>query len=443
MRIKSRRLKLPQTSFVLASSLLLLLALPRLGSWVGERFGAEAEATDPQFELAYESVLELSKIPGYGRSNSFSSYGINQLDYDRWRQLNGKAVEELAEIEPEEIKAIYWSRWQTGECERYQAPLDIVCLDSVISFGAQQSQRLLANLPTDPQAAALEVVSRRELLRRRQVRPPMTPSKQLSLREGLTRDRALADLVAQPQATPTPLPSSPQQPQNNAPSANRSTDLTAEQVYSQVKPSTVEIWDTTQRGIASTASGIVLTSNGLILTNYHVVGSNSAPSVKLADGRKFSGTVTSIDPDLDLALIQLKGASQLPTTPFASDTTQTQVGDRVYAIGFPFGESWKLSTSQVIQLNSTCANGTSPLRCIRTPSGFLHPGNSGGPLINESGQVIGLNRAVQQSTGEGVSIPVETIQSFLNSRVGHPQPSKQPEPESNSRSPRQWRWPWL
>jgi S1-C subfamily serine protease len=140
----------------------------------------------------------------------------------------------------------------------------------------------------------------------------------------------------------------------------------------------------------------------------------------LADGRKFTGRVTSIDPELDLALIQLDRASGLPTAPFAQNSSQLKVGDMVYAIGSPLGESWKMTTAQVIELNSTCANGASPLRCIRTPKDFLHPGNSGGPLIDNQGDVIGVNRAVQQSTGEGVSIPVETIQHFLDNRMGYP-----------------------
>lgn len=114
------------------------------------------------------------------------------------------------------------------------------------------------------------------------------------------------------------------------------------------------------------------------------------------------------------------------------------MGDKVYAIGSPHGKSWTLSTATVIELNSTCANGTSPLRCIRTPSGFLYPGNSGGPLINASGEVIGVNRAVQQSTGEGVSIPIETVQQFLAQRMGQPDTLGQPDTVDRSPPTRRW-----
>ncbi|MBF2046320.1 MAG: trypsin-like peptidase domain-containing protein [Leptolyngbya sp. IPPAS B-1204] len=418
MNVKSGRFKLssvtPSLSLLVVSVLLLLMA-PRLSSWVMQRLGKSAQPADPKFELAYDTIRELGNTaPGYGGLGGFNSYGITQLEYDRWRQLNGKPIRDLVEIENQEVRAIYQMHWQDGDCGRHLSPLDVTCLDSAVSFGVPQTKQLLANLPTDPTEAALEVVSRRERLRRSQLRPPLTPGKQLALRDGLRRDRILADLVADlpTQVIPSPMP--------EAVSPLPAAALSAEQIYSKIKPVTVEVWNSSHQGIASTAAGIILSPNGLILTNHHVVERNPSPSVKLADGRQFRGTVTSFDPELDLALIQLKRVNGLPITPFAISTAQVKVGDRVYAIGSPRGESWKMSSSQVIELNSTCANGTSPLRCIRTPDGFLQPGNSGGPLIDGSGQVIGVNRAVQQSTGEGVSIPIETIQDFLAQRMGQP-----------------------
>lgn len=436
---------LPSLTLWLISGLMLAALVP-FGSWLLKR-GQQSLVSDPKFEQVYPMVLQLGQAEV--RHPLGSRYGIYQLDYDAWRQLNGKPVEDLANIQEPEIKAIYLERWQQANCQQYDSPLDVTCLDSVVSLGRQASQ-LLVNLPANPEQAALEVVSRREELRHHQLRPPLTPSKRLVLQEGLERDRALADLIVsgaipsgaitQPAPAPSDLqpnlqpdlqpgpPTGSSLPNSSsiAPSSPNS-ELSAEQIYQQLKPSTVEIWNI-RNGVASTASGVILNPNGLVLTNQHVVQSNPRPSVKLADGRKFDGTVMSIDDSLDLALIQLRGAHNLPTTPFAPDTSSVKVGDSVYAIGSPRGESWKMSQTQVIELNSTCANGASPLRCIRTPSGFLQPGNSGGPLINSQGQVIGLNRAVQQSTGEGVSIPVETIQTFLAQRVGQPQAEANPYP---------------
>ena len=428
---------------LLVASALLLVSLPLGGLLL--RKTQSSEINDPQFEQAYQSVLQLSKSPS-AYAHLFSHAGISQLDYDRWRQLNGKPIADIDQIQPDEVKAIYYEQWQKGECANYRTPLDLACLDSMINFGDIQGQQLLSNLPADPAQAAMQVVERRKLQRRRQIRPPLTPSKRLALREGIRRDQALADMIA---SRPNPvlpnpaLPSSPAQPPIALPSAPNPTgsQQPVEQIYADLKPSTVEIEDRTRRGSASTAAGVILTADGLVVTNYHVVESDNRPNVKLSDGRQFTGNVVSIDESLDLALVQLQGARNLPVAPLAANTTQLQVGDPVYAIGSPLGQSWKFSQSQVIELNSTCANGSSPLRCIRTPGGFLLPGNSGGPLIDGNGQVIGINRAVQQSTGEGVSIPIETIQQFLGRRSGQPNlnPIAPSQPEPPSRNPLQ-RW---
>ncbi|MCU0524662.1 MAG: trypsin-like peptidase domain-containing protein [Elainella sp. Prado103] len=391
----------------------LLLAGLRSSGWILQQWGARF-LTDPQFEAAHQTLLQMSEhTSGYASLwSGLNQYGISQLDYDTWRQLQGKPVEDLINIQPSEVKAIHQELWHHSQCAQYAPPLDITCLDTALSFGVAQSQALLANLPADPTQSALEVASRRELWRRRAVRPPLTPSKQLTLREGLRRDRALADWIADYADQPEP---------NSASEAE--IPLETDALYQQVKQVTVEIWNNSQFGIATTASGIILTEDGLVLTNYHVIQSNPNPTVQLADGRQFDGTIASIDQELDLALVQLEAAYNLPTATLAQNTALVQLGDTVHAIGSPHGRSWTMSTATVIELESTCANGTSPLRCIRTPSRFLYPGNSGGPLINEFGEVIGINRAVQQSTGEGVSIPIETVQQFLNQRMGSPAPT--------------------
>jgi hypothetical protein len=441
-RLKKLRSVMPTLSLVLLTGLLMLM-LPQLGAWVLNKIRGSNLPHHSQFETAYQGVRSLDEKGYASILGSATHYGIRQLDYDKWRQLNGKPVKDLSEITEEEVKAVYWMHWETGNCEQFPLPLDLVCLDSVASFGAQSSQSFWVNLPTEPKQAAMEVVSRREAARRRAMRPPITPSKQVAIREGLRRDRALADIVAatlspQPPAQPpVPYAAPPSQQPFTSPPAQQG-QLSAEQIYAQVKPATVEVWNTTQPGIASTAAGVILTADGLVLTNHHVIERNLSPTVKLADGRKFTATVSSIDHTLDLALLQLNQASDLPTAPLSSDTTQVKVGDTVYAIGSPRGESWAFSTSQVIALNSTCANGTSPLRCIRTPGGFLYPGNSGGPLIASSGEVIGINRAVQQSTGEGVSIPIETVQEFLNQRMGLPQQQPPQSLPKRSSWPRRW-----
>lgn len=199
-----------------------------------------------------------------------------------------------------------------------------------------------------------------------------------------------------------------EQPSNPSPSA---TKLSSEQIYQQAKPFVVEVWISTT-GIIAPAAGILLTSDGLVLTNYHVIHEASFDFVRSPNGQDFNGTVIEVDPSLDLALIQLEGARNLPTANLSSRSAQIKIGDTVYAIGSPLAAHWKMTEAEVIEVNSDC--GLPSLQCIRTPKGFLKPGNSGGPLLDSTGQVVGVNRAIQDGTGEGVSIPIETIQQFVD-----------------------------
>ena len=161
-----------------------------------------------------------------------------------------------------------------------------------------------------------------------------------------------------------------------------------------------------------------MSADGLILTNAHVVERNSNPTIHIRNQandqqseQQYPGQTIAVDRQLDLALVQASGASNLTVAPLAQTTAQVKTGDTVYAIGSPEGEHWKITTTQVLAVQSPC--GLPSLKCIRSPKGFLEPGNSGGPLLDQSGTVIGINRALQESTGEGVSIPVEAVQDFL------------------------------
>ncbi|MFM7425765.1 MAG: glycosyl hydrolase 108 family protein, partial [Elainella sp.] len=146
-----RSLNLPTISLWLISGLM-LAALGPFGSWLLKR-GQPSLTSDPKFEHAYPTVLQLGQSEV--KNPLGSRYGIHQLDYDTWRQLNGRPVEDLANIREPEIKAIYLERWQQANCQQYNSPLDVTCLDSVVSFGRQANQ-LLVNLPVDPEQAALE-----------------------------------------------------------------------------------------------------------------------------------------------------------------------------------------------------------------------------------------------------------------------------------------------
>lgn len=477
MRPNVQRFKSRRAVIVLGINVLVWVGAGVFLAWAvrGTFSGWFAPQDQTSFEDAFESITELDESgtsePTYLPSPAGqTNYGITQALYNVWRQRQGQPIQPVARIDMEEVRSIYQEFWTQGNCDGYAAPLDLVCLDTVVSFGLELSKEFLMDLPADPQEAALTVVERRKEFRyqragnyaygrngtqsgrqwdspRRAPTPrsptPRSPSQrdplwqgvEQQLEEGLQHDRALAALVE----SYTPSQQSkfswdlrrwlgwqesessssetgdrpntrPDTHSEQDASSGNNVPLSSTQIYSQAKPYTVEVWIQTT-GILAPASGIVLTSDGLILTNYHVVNASSFDFVRLANGQDYEGTIIDTDPDLDLALIQLDDAKGLPIANLAKDSSHIRVGDTVYAIGSPTGDHWKMTTAEVIAVQSEC--GLARLECIRTPEGFLKPGNSGGPLLDSYGQVVGVNRAIQQSTGEGVSITVEDIKRYV------------------------------
>ena len=437
-RFRTRRIALLGMNLALwvATALVLLRLFQEMGS--GSRSTQLNSTQQASFEEAFQSVTELGRDAAYlPMPLGGAEYGISQAIYDAWRYEQRQPPQEVEQISLDEVQTIYQHYWNRGNCAQFAPPLDIACLDSVISFGVEHGKSFLTNLPTEPQVAALEVARRREEFRYRTMgNYAFVGGGQQFLTEGIKRDRALASLAESYSPSQQsdfsfdlrrwlgfepPQPSEPPQPApdvENSPRSRRvfpetssaTTPLTSDEIYTQSKPFTVEVWIETN-GIPAPATGIILTSDGLILTNQHVVKDSVFNFVRLADGRDYSGRIVDVDPGLDLALIQLEGASNLPVAEFAQTSSHVKQGDTVYAIGSPTGTHWQMTTAEIIQVQSDC--GLMDVRCIRTPQGFLKPGNSGGPLLDSFGQVIGVNRAIQQRTGEGVSIPVEVIQAYV------------------------------
>jgi S1-C subfamily serine protease len=180
---------------------------------------------------------------------------------------------------------------------------------------------------------------------------------------------------------------------------------------------------------ASLGSGFVIDGSGDIATNAHVVTSDSgveakAVYVQFGDGNRVEGKIVGTDPNSDVALLRIKpsdlrgaGAKLVPV-PFGS-TSGLLVGDPVAAIGSPFGEQQSLSTGVVSALNRDIESLTRfPIsNAIQTDAAINH-GNSGGPLLNAKGRVIGINSQIRSTGGggEGVgfAIPVETVKRSLD-----------------------------
>ena len=153
---------------------------------------------------------------------------------------------------------------------------------------------------------------------------------------------------------------------------------------------------------ASSGSGFILTKDGYIATNYHVVEKADTVKVTLYNGDEYEARFIGGDSDYDLAVIKVEATDLLPVTLGDSDTLN--VGDHVLAIGNPLGElTFSMSGGMVSSVNRAInVNGT-PFNMIQTDAS-INAGNSGGPLFNSYGEVIGIVSAKYSSSGSGASV---------------------------------------
>ena len=202
--------------------------------------------------------------------------------------------------------------------------------------------------------------------------------------------------------------------------------LTVGEIYEQVADGVVEItaggvtdrsssgqFATSQEGQA-TGSGFVLDEEGHIVTNAHVVEGATSLSVRFADGDEVSATLVGADPSTDLAVIDVDlPASELEPLALADEST-VEVGDDVVAIGSPFGLAGTVTTGIVSALDRTieAPNGYAIDGAIQTDAAINH-GNSGGPLLDASGEVIGVNSQIASESGGndgvGFAVCVDTV----------------------------------
>ncbi|MFI9295650.1 trypsin-like peptidase domain-containing protein [Streptomyces gardneri] len=231
-------------------------------------------------------------------------------------------------------------------------------------------------------------------------------------------------------------------------------------VAQAVSPSIVEISASSNSG-KSTGSGVIITSDGEIVTNNHVISGASSISVQLSDGKTYEAEVVGTDPDKDLALIKLQGASGLKAATLG-DSSKVKVGEEVVAIGSPEGLTGTVTSGIVSaldrdvtvakdddsgsqdqqqgqqydprqgwpfefggqQFNGDTGTSKTTYKAIQTDAS-LNPGNSGGALINMKGEIIGINSAMYSpsssngstagSVGLGFAIPVDTVKADLDS----------------------------
>lgn len=166
-------------------------------------------------------------------------------------------------------------------------------------------------------------------------------------------------------------------------------------------------------------SGFVIDKDGHILTNYHVVADARQVEVTLHNHKRYKATVIGTDPAHDLAVIQIKAPELVPAV--LGDSRSLQVGQKVYAIGNPFGLAGTMTRGIVSSIRPVREpNGATIDEAIQTDAA-INPGNSGGPLMNWHGEVIGINTMILSNSGQnagiGFAIPINTAKAVLNDLV--------------------------
>ncbi len=197
--------------------------------------------------------------------------------------------------------------------------------------------------------------------------------------------------------------------------------LSGQEIYDLVLPAVVSVAVESSYGYG-TGSGIILAEDGYILTNFHVIdGAQRVEVMLLENGEYYAAALVGVDEDLDIAVLKIE-AEGLTAARFG-DSDALRVGDAAYAIGNPMGYLYGTMTSGIISYvdRAQTVEGTE-MTLIQT-SAVLNSGNSGGPLVNERGQVVGITVAkVSSATGEGAAqveglgfaIPISVARPFIN-----------------------------
>ncbi len=208
--------------------------------------------------------------------------------------------------------------------------------------------------------------------------------------------------------------------------------LTARQVYDKAKNSvayiTAQVTGTatgpfggTSTG-TSTGSGFVVSGDGYVVTNAHVVEGARSVKVKIGDGTAMSARIVGRDTSSDLALLKVDPQGRTLAPLKLADSSKVAVGDPTYAIGNPFGLSRTLTTGVIsaLQRQISAPNGYS-IDDVLQSDAALNPGNSGGPLLDAAGRVIGVNSAIRTSGGQGdtgsigigFAVPIDTVKRIV------------------------------
>jgi S1-C subfamily serine protease len=212
------------------------------------------------------------------------------------------------------------------------------------------------------------------------------------------------------------------------------TGKTISDIYASARRGVVQVLSTSvvsdnpffgTREVPALGSGFVIDKSGHVVTNYHVIEGASKVEVSFSGNDEMPATVVGSDPSTDIAVLRIKDAQSRALTPLdLGSSTDVRVGDAVVAIGNPFGLERTVTAGIVsaLQREITAPNGFSIDEVIQTDAAINH-GNSGGPLLNADGKVIGVNSQIESESGGnvgiGFAVPINTVKQVVSQILQH------------------------
>ncbi len=192
---------------------------------------------------------------------------------------------------------------------------------------------------------------------------------------------------------------------------------TTEQI---VNPWTRRVYQTRQ----GTGSGFIWDKDGDVVTNYHVIEGADSARIRLSDGRVYSAVLVGASAAHDLAVLRINVPFNAPPPVPVGSSHDLQVGQKVFAIGNPFGLDYTLTTGIVSAMDRTINEDRNrEIHHLIQTDAAINPGNSGGPLLDSSGRLIGINTAIYSPSGAyagiGFAIPVDTVNKLVPQLIAY------------------------
>ena len=202
---------------------------------------------------------------------------------------------------------------------------------------------------------------------------------------------------------------------------SKSKTLSLIEIFEKAEPGVVRV--NTQRNQTSdetggVGSGFVFDKKGHIITNAHVIEDSTKTVVTFLDGRSYNAKIIGIDEYTDIGVIKVNADLKLLQPLSLGDSSNLQVGEQITAIGNPFGLSGSMTSGIISQMGRLLPSGSGySIPDVIQTDAAINPGNSGGPLLNMRGDIVGINTAIQSTTGEftgvGFAIPSQTVAKIV------------------------------